>query len=160
MDSGPCRALRPKWFYNSTSNQCERFFWGGCKGNQNRFNTENECQSSCLVRVVSVRSAKADDVSPLLPPITPKCEQNGQSFNLGDVIKFGSDMCQSCSCNSPPNLTCTKKACPPEPPLPSSDNVRCKHTFDDDGCCAVGFQCVSANPPMIRRPPQNEEQEK
>ena len=47
MEAGPCEALMPSWFYNSTSGDCERFNYGGCEGNDNRFSSLRECQAVC-----------------------------------------------------------------------------------------------------------------
>ena len=44
---GPCRAAFPRWFYNSTSQRCESFTYGGCKGNANRFESKELCESAC-----------------------------------------------------------------------------------------------------------------
>ncbi|CAC5396232.1 unnamed protein product [Mytilus coruscus] len=44
---GKCRGRDIKWFYNSTSVRCERFYYGGCDGNPNRFDSEEECDSFC-----------------------------------------------------------------------------------------------------------------
>lgn len=44
---GDCDALFPSYFFNSTSGTCERFNYGGCGGNQNRFSTRAECLSAC-----------------------------------------------------------------------------------------------------------------
>lgn len=44
---GPCRALVPRYFYNSKSEQCESFTYGGCKGNSNNFETLDACQAQC-----------------------------------------------------------------------------------------------------------------
>lgn len=44
---GPCRALIPQYFHNATSGECEQFFYGGCFGNDNRFNTMKECEKAC-----------------------------------------------------------------------------------------------------------------
>ena len=32
VEVGPCRALRPAFFYNTQTKRCERFVYGGCKG--------------------------------------------------------------------------------------------------------------------------------
>ncbi len=46
-DVGPCRAIIPRWFFNSTTDRCERFFYGGCEGNANNFATLDACESAC-----------------------------------------------------------------------------------------------------------------
>ncbi|CDF36859.1 unnamed protein product [Chondrus crispus] len=40
---GPCRALIPKYFFDKRTRMCERFFWGGCRGNV-PFDTRNDCR--------------------------------------------------------------------------------------------------------------------
>ena len=32
-----CYAMIPSWYYNSKTGSCEKFFYGGCNGNANRF---------------------------------------------------------------------------------------------------------------------------
>jgi len=44
---GDCDAAFPRYFYNRTSQRCERFIWGGCGGNSNRFETVEECRAVC-----------------------------------------------------------------------------------------------------------------
>ena len=46
---GPCRAVIPRYFYNSSSMQCEPFNYGGCGGNSNNFATQAECEQRCDV---------------------------------------------------------------------------------------------------------------
>ena len=45
--SGLCEAYMPSFFYNATSKQCEKFVYGGCGGNKNRFQTKESCLESC-----------------------------------------------------------------------------------------------------------------
>jgi hypothetical protein len=44
---GPCRALIPRFFFNVESKKCESFFYGGCQGNENNFESEDECKNAC-----------------------------------------------------------------------------------------------------------------
>ncbi|XP_076827632.1 collagen alpha-6(VI) chain isoform X2 [Brachyhypopomus gauderio] len=46
-EEGPCRSYVPKWFYNVQQSKCSHFWYGGCKGNGNRFDTREECEAKC-----------------------------------------------------------------------------------------------------------------
>ncbi|UJR27191.1 hypothetical protein I4U23_008487 [Adineta vaga] len=45
--TGPCRAMFPSFYFNSTTERCLEFTYGGCGGNDNRFETEEECLRHC-----------------------------------------------------------------------------------------------------------------
>ena len=44
---GHCRAFFSRYFYNSTAQKCEEFIYGGCDGNENNFESLEECESEC-----------------------------------------------------------------------------------------------------------------
>jgi len=45
---GPtCLAHIERYFYNSSSMNCEIFIYGGCGGNLNNFGNDTECMDSC-----------------------------------------------------------------------------------------------------------------
>ncbi|XP_037645548.1 tissue factor pathway inhibitor a isoform X2 [Sebastes umbrosus] len=44
---GPCRGLVTRYFFDSKSQQCKHFFYGGCFGNANNFRSMLECQAKC-----------------------------------------------------------------------------------------------------------------
>ena len=46
-DSGDCESFTPKWFYNKNTQSCEIFFYGGCGGNDNKFDTKDDCLQAC-----------------------------------------------------------------------------------------------------------------
>ncbi|XP_075885064.1 protein AMBP-like [Nelusetta ayraudi] len=52
MDIGPCYALKLRFFYNATAKTCQAFYYGGCAGNSNNFDTEKECLQRCRTEAV------------------------------------------------------------------------------------------------------------
>lgn len=38
------------WFFDTEQNECSRFWYGGCGGNNNRFETQEECENLCLTK--------------------------------------------------------------------------------------------------------------
>ena len=47
-ERGPCSDYSIKWHYVPQDGNCQRFWYGGCQGNENRFQTEEACESKCL----------------------------------------------------------------------------------------------------------------
>ncbi|XP_074006976.1 collagen alpha-4(VI) chain-like [Numenius arquata] len=48
QDSGECQSYVLKWYYNKEQKMCGRFWYGGCGGNKNRFETQEECGFLCI----------------------------------------------------------------------------------------------------------------
>ena len=56
---GSCKGRFPRWFYNTSSSQCELFIYGGCYGNKNQFHNLNECNELCgelYIVVITIHS--------------------------------------------------------------------------------------------------------
>lgn len=46
-DPGLCLAYFPRYYFNATARKCEKFIYGGCGGNLNKFSTYEECRKTC-----------------------------------------------------------------------------------------------------------------
>ncbi|VFV16884.1 wap four-disulfide core domain [Lynx pardinus] len=46
-ETGPCMAFFHRWWYDKEKGTCSRFIYGGCKGNNNNFQTKDMCQNMC-----------------------------------------------------------------------------------------------------------------
>lgn len=46
-DTGLCKESISRWYYNPFSEHCARFTYGGCYGNKNNFEEEQQCLESC-----------------------------------------------------------------------------------------------------------------
>lgn len=46
-DTGICKESIPRWYYNPFTEHCARFTYGGCYGNENNFEEEQQCLESC-----------------------------------------------------------------------------------------------------------------
>ncbi|CAK1541260.1 unnamed protein product [Leptosia nina] len=47
-ESGPCRGEIRMYFFDPANKDCSTFYWGGCQGNGNKFDSKYECLQSCL----------------------------------------------------------------------------------------------------------------
>lgn len=44
---GPCRGYYQRWYFDTKLKQCTEFGYGGCRGNENNFLTQDECIKTC-----------------------------------------------------------------------------------------------------------------
>ena len=152
VDIGRCRAAKPRYYFNALKKRCDRFFWGGCGGNDNRFMSEDECSDACqrtddvAENEERLEAALAADriielVLPELRPATPvpQCSLGEAKFNLGDSVRFSRNSCKTCECSTPPLLTCQTRVCTWE--HEDAPNLDCRLEYDDGNCCPIGWKC-------------------
>ena len=76
-DIGTCGDFISAFFYDPLFGQCLEFFWSGCGGNENRFETIEECENRC-VNVETVDITKAAATTEETPPTVAPPEDTGQ----------------------------------------------------------------------------------
>ena len=46
-DTGPCKAISPRFYFDQDHETCKRFDYGGCGGNNNNYPTKKYCSTTC-----------------------------------------------------------------------------------------------------------------
>ncbi|XP_075988158.1 trypsin inhibitor-like [Anticarsia gemmatalis] len=47
IESGMCYAYLERYAYDVAENRCKKFVFGGCQGNENKFDSLEECLAAC-----------------------------------------------------------------------------------------------------------------
>ncbi|PZC74553.1 hypothetical protein B5X24_HaOG207687 [Helicoverpa armigera] len=63
-ETGECSNYRERWFYDTAIKRCRQFYYGGCGGNENNFNTEAECEGSCAELQTTTTTTTARPTQP------------------------------------------------------------------------------------------------
>ncbi|XP_033864811.1 amyloid-beta precursor protein-like isoform X1 [Acipenser ruthenus] len=77
-ETGPCRAMLPRWYFDLASGQCVQFIYGGCGGNRNNFETQEYCLSVCGSVLPTTAASTPDAVDKYLE--TPGDENEHAHF--------------------------------------------------------------------------------
>jgi hypothetical protein len=56
-EPGTCEAAIERWFFDATRGVCTAFTYGGCEGNENNFETLEQCHASCSGHGTTVPTA-------------------------------------------------------------------------------------------------------
>merc|ERR1719187_114741 len=92
--TGHCRAKFDMISYNKTTGECQKFVYGGCGGNANRFETMKECYHECIKKEPSTgctdhnNEKRKDGESWLCEDGCNKCH-----CNKGTIEEYKSDAC-------------------------------------------------------------------
>ncbi|MCJ8737033.1 hypothetical protein PDJAM_G00019220 [Pangasius djambal] len=79
--TGPCRDSNTKWYYNPYDQKCSRFNYGGCQGNDNQFDSEQDCMNLCSK--VTEKDAFARRA------VFEKQTQDSQSVSIAIAVALG-----------------------------------------------------------------------
>ncbi|CAI9533747.1 unnamed protein product [Staurois parvus] len=60
--TGNCRAAFPRWYFDSDSQSCRTFTYGGCGGSKNNHMSEDECIDKCVVKKPEPAAAQSPKV--------------------------------------------------------------------------------------------------
>jgi len=68
-ETGPCYNYVMQYSYVSSSGHCEAFYYGGCEGNDNMFESREECESKCITTTTSTPTVESSGyyIQSLLP---------------------------------------------------------------------------------------------
>ncbi|VDP11473.1 unnamed protein product, partial [Soboliphyme baturini] len=61
-DPGPCLEPVSQWYFDNVNDECKLFTYGGCRGNENRFNTKEECEARCLPATAPPPAVADEDI--------------------------------------------------------------------------------------------------
>ncbi|XP_045601841.1 uncharacterized protein [Procambarus clarkii] len=71
--TGFCLAYFTRFFYNPETHACDCFVYGGCEGNENRFDTLDECMRTCnVLPSLQENTAECDRVLGRFNPLAKK----------------------------------------------------------------------------------------
>ncbi|XP_045537794.1 papilin isoform X3 [Papilio machaon] len=73
-ETGECADYREKWFYDTTNKGCRQFYYGGCGGNENRFDSQQECEMRCYEIPTTTTTEPTTVQTTRLTPITRPAE--------------------------------------------------------------------------------------
>uniref|UniRef100_A0A8D0D2D1 Amyloid-beta A4 protein n=1 Tax=Sander lucioperca TaxID=283035 RepID=A0A8D0D2D1_SANLU len=77
-ETGPCRAMLPRWYFDHQEGRCAQFIYGGCGGNRNNFDSEEYCLSVCSSVIPTATPSSPDAVDHYLE--TPADENEHAHF--------------------------------------------------------------------------------
>ncbi|GFR05007.1 hypothetical protein TNCT_498982 [Trichonephila clavata] len=176
---GPCKAAVPRYYYNKKTKKCEKFIYGGCKGNSNNFQTLEDCEATCGRKPPSVSICEQKkEVGPCKARFeryyynkkTKKCEKFTYGGCKGNKNNFRTleDCEAACGRATPPPETCDEdeqyyecipscsRTCKAYTRVPK---ILCKQRCvkgcfckdglyqNDDGTCVPPEQCPNAPTP-------------
>ncbi|CAH1791827.1 unnamed protein product, partial [Owenia fusiformis] len=137
-ESGPCKAHKDKWFFDADIQRCRQFWYGGCQGNDNRFDSEVECMAACKP------SEERSKDSCTLPKDSGLCYASFQRYFFNTATKACEEFIYG-GCDGNENnfesITECREVCGEEEPTDKikPDNKEACNAPEDSGPCYASF---------------------
>ncbi|KAH9379321.1 hypothetical protein HPB48_007994 [Haemaphysalis longicornis] len=134
-EAGPCRNMELRWFYDIKDGVCREFYYGGCKGNPNRFRSHQECEEKCYHAQDPCDLPQVPgNCREMIPqwfynPVTYRCQEFNYSGCQGNANRFNDR--ESCDLR-----------CPPLPTEQPVDHVTPLGLEGGRNCSNSSFGCV------------------
>lgn len=126
FDAGNCDAYFPVFWHNPETGECEEAVYGGCGGNENRYESLALCEASCLGEEEIQQSCVVGEIT--------------YPHGASGVPDPGS--CNTCSCNDGSITGCTKLNCPVACEDGLEIGSECAECRPDGACLAMRTGCL------------------
>ena len=90
-EAGSCYDYVLRYSYVSSSGDCEPFYYGGCEGNDNRFESADECEAECSGVVAATTRPPAQHTD--RPPVDSRFDDSDSTGSLSYVSIIISCIC-------------------------------------------------------------------
>lgn len=127
-ESGPCEAYFLRYHFDASAGRCSLFVYGGCEGNDNNFETAQDCAEACDAPPLPLAACEVDGV------VYPS-----GSTGIGDPLS-----CNTCSCTDGDVNACTEAGCPEPCPDGTVFGMDCARCGPVDNCEIVRTGCLQA----------------
>ncbi|VDN09398.1 unnamed protein product [Dibothriocephalus latus] len=102
IDPGKCKAAITMYGYNSKTHRFEKFIYGGCGGNKNRFDTLEKCQKNVLANRKSIKEGARLMLQCMATAVKHVAVRNSSTV-VAVATKTGLDPCKNVKRNAKRN---------------------------------------------------------